>query len=276
MKKTLLKYFTVALITISTISMPLTVKAAQKSNVSIRPNITYTKYDITGDGKADKIRMNFKAQSYFNIEVNGKKRFSLNVRDICSVYADLYTLKGNRHFLKLKCQNIANDHIDYDRLLAYKSGKIVSSVNLMSHRKGAYNMRHNSFTKKIGNDYIQIRMQSMPGGLGSIQYTVTYKLSNGKLKISGSTYPVTYINGYNVLLYGQNMWNCNKELKIKDSPDGNTIYVTSEHEICTVNKIRYYNGSAYIYVRVEDVDVSGWIRCPNSYTSKFFEQSLFC
>ena len=29
MKKTLLKYFTVALITISTISMPLTVKAAQ-------------------------------------------------------------------------------------------------------------------------------------------------------------------------------------------------------------------------------------------------------
>lgn len=30
MKKTLLKYFTVALITISTISMPLTVKAAQK------------------------------------------------------------------------------------------------------------------------------------------------------------------------------------------------------------------------------------------------------
>lgn len=67
--------------------------------------------------------MNFKAQSYFNIEVNGKKRFSLNVRDIYSVYADLYTLKGNRHFLKLKCQNIANDHIDYDRLLAYKSGK---------------------------------------------------------------------------------------------------------------------------------------------------------
>ena len=60
MKKTLLKYFTVALITISTISMPLTVKAAQKSNISIRPNVAYSKYDITGDGKADKIRINFK------------------------------------------------------------------------------------------------------------------------------------------------------------------------------------------------------------------------
>ena len=48
MKKTLLKYFTVALITISTISMPLTVKAAQKSNISIRPNVAYSKYDITG------------------------------------------------------------------------------------------------------------------------------------------------------------------------------------------------------------------------------------
>ena len=51
MKKTLLKYFTVALITISTISMPLTVKAAQKSNISIRPNVAYSKYDITGDAK---------------------------------------------------------------------------------------------------------------------------------------------------------------------------------------------------------------------------------
>ena len=75
MKKTLLKYFTVALITISTISMPLTVKAAQKSNISIRPNVAYSKYDITGDGKADKIRINFKSESYLNIEVNGKKSF---------------------------------------------------------------------------------------------------------------------------------------------------------------------------------------------------------
>ena len=102
MKKTLLKYFTVALITISTISMPLTVKAAQKSNISIRPNVAYSKYDITGDGKADKIRINFKSESYLNIEVNGKKSFSLNAQNIYLVNADLYTLNGNKHFLKLK------------------------------------------------------------------------------------------------------------------------------------------------------------------------------
>ena len=98
MKKKLFNFLAFALFIIYITSMSVTAQAAQKSNVSIRPNITYTKYDITGDGKADKIRMNFKAQSYFNIEVNGKKRFSLNVRDIYSVYADLYTLKGNRHF----------------------------------------------------------------------------------------------------------------------------------------------------------------------------------
>ena len=44
----------------------------------------------------------------------------------------LYTLNGNKHFLKLKCQDIDNDHIDYDKLLTYKSGKLVSAVNLMS------------------------------------------------------------------------------------------------------------------------------------------------
>ena len=130
--------------------MPLTVKAAQKSNISIRPNVAYSKYDITGDGKADKIRINFKSESYLNIEVNGKKSFSLNAQNIYLVNADLYTLNGNKHFLKLKCQDIDNDHIDYDKLLTYKSGKLVSAVNLMSHRKGAFNARHNSFTQKVG------------------------------------------------------------------------------------------------------------------------------
>ena len=157
MKKTLLKYFTVALITISTISMPLTVKAAQKSNISIRPNVAYSKYDITGDGKADKIRINFKSESYLNIEVNGKKSFSLNAQNIYLVNADLYTLNGNKHFLKLKCQDIDNDHIDYDKLLTYKSGKLVSAVNLMSHRKGAFNARHNSLLKKL----VQITFKSV-------------------------------------------------------------------------------------------------------------------
>lgn len=54
----------------------------------------------------------------------------------------------------------------------------------MSHRKGAFNARHNSFTQKVGANYIQIRMQSMPGGVGSIQYTITYKLSGSSLKLS--------------------------------------------------------------------------------------------
>ena len=255
--------------------MPLTVKAAQKSNISIRPNVTYSKYDITGDGKADKIRINFKSESYLNIEVNGKKSFSLNAQNIYLVNADLYTLNGNKHFLKLKCQDIDNDHIDYDKLLTYKSGKLVSAVNLMSHRKGAFNARHNSFTQKVGANYIQIRMQSMPGGVGSIQYTITYKLSGSSLKLSKTTYPVTYSKTYNFLLGGQNMWKCAKSLNIKNAPDGNIIYTTDAYEICTVNKIKYSGGSAYIYVRAEDVDISGWVRCPNSYTSRFFEESLF-
>ena len=276
MEKKLLKLFTAAMIAVGIMSVPVTAQAAQKSNIGIRTNTTYTKYDITGDGKADRIRINFKSTSYLNIEVNGKKCYNLNAKEIWIVNANLYTLKGNKHFLKLKCQNIANDHIDYDKLLAYKSGKLTPIVNLMSHRKGAYNMRHNSYTKNVGNDYIQIRMQSMPGGVGSIQYTVTYKLSGGTLKLSSSTYPVTYTNGYNILLYGQNMWSCARELKVRDVPGGDVIYTTSEYEICTVNKIRYYEGSAYIYITVEDEDISGWVRCPNSYTSRFFEQSLFC
>ena len=105
----------------------------------------------------------------------------------------------------------------------------------MSHRKGAFNARHNSFTQKVGANYIQIRMQSMPGGVGSIQYTITYKLSGSSLKLSKTTYPVTYSKSYNPLLGGQNMWKCAKSLNIKHAPNGNINYTTDAYEVCTVN-----------------------------------------
>lgn len=253
----------------------LTVQAAQKSNIGLKANKTYTKYDITGDGKADKIRINFKSQSYLNIQVNGKTRYKLNAKSIYRINTNLYTLKGNRHFLKLKCQNVANDHIDYDKLLAYKSGKLTPVINLMSHRKGAWNGRHNSFTKKVGSDYIQIRMQSMPGGVGAIQYTLTYKLSGSSLKLSSSTFPVTYSGCQNPLLSETNIWTAAKELSLKNAPGGKERYRTDIYEICTVNKIRYYNGSAYIYITAEDAGVSGWVRCPNTYNTRFFEETFY-
>lgn len=81
--------------------------------------------------------------------MNGKKSFSLNAQNIYLVNADLYTLNGNKHFLKLKCQDIDNDHIDYDKLLTYKSGKLVSAVNLMSHRKGAFMLAIIVLLKKL-------------------------------------------------------------------------------------------------------------------------------
>ena len=114
-------------------------------------------------------------------------------------------------------------------------------------------------------------MQSMPGGVGSIQYTITYKLSGSSLKLSKTTYPVTYSKSYNPLLGGQNMWKCAKSLNIKNAPNGNIIYTTDAYEVCTVNKIKYSGGSAYIYIRAEDADISGWVRCPNSYTSRFLK-----
>ena len=221
--------------------------------------------------KLIKIRINFKSESYLNIEVNGKKSFSLNAQNIYLVNADLYTLNGNKHFLKLKCQDIDNDHIDYDKLLTYKSGKLVSAVNLMSHRKGAFNARHNSFTQKVGANYIQIRMQSMPGGVGSIQYTITYKLSGSSLKLSKTTYPVTYSKSYNPPSWWTKYVEMCKIIEYKRTPpNGNIIYTTDAYEVCTVNKIKYSGGSAYIYIRAEDADISGWVRCPNSYTSRFF------
>lgn len=89
--------------------------------------------------------------------MNGKKSFKFKRPKHISCNADLYTLNGNKHFLKLKCQDIDNDHIDYDKLLTYKSGKLVSAVNLMSHRKGASMLAIIVLLKKL----VQITFKSV-------------------------------------------------------------------------------------------------------------------
>ena len=277
MQKKLLRTLCTIFMLVGLLSFPTAAQAAQKSNIGLKSNKTYTQYDITGNGKADTIRVNFKSEKYFNIQINGKTAYKLNASEICKINVNLYTLKGNKHFLKLKCQHPDNDHIYYDKLLSYRAGKLTPVVNLMSHRKGVTNLRHDSFTKKVGSNYIQIRMRSMPYGVGAIQYTVTYKLSGSSLKLSGSTFPVTYNNELNSVWHAKNYWVTLKELSILNKPGGKLIDTAKRYEVCTVDKIKYYDGNVYIYITVKARGVSGWIKCPNGdITNRFFEQTYFC
>ena len=114
MQKKLLRTLCTIFMLVGLLSFPTAAQAAQKSNIGLKSNKTYTQYDITGNGKADTIRVNFKSEKYFNIQINGKTAYKLNASEICKINVNLYTLKGNKHFLKLKyC------HIEQESLLLW-------------------------------------------------------------------------------------------------------------------------------------------------------------
>ena len=101
MKKKLRKLFTATLIAVGILSVPVAAQAAQKNNINIRANATYTKYDITSDRKADTIKISQKApnsQPYaygkykVSVIVKNKTALNLSIEGNGSIQYSIYTL----------------------------------------------------------------------------------------------------------------------------------------------------------------------------------------
>lgn len=286
MKKKLLKLFTAALIAMGIMSVPVTAQAAQKSNVSLRSNITYTKYDITGDKKTDKIKISQKApnpQPYaygkykVSVIVKNKAALNLSITGSGIIQYNIYTLSSGRNYLRVK-NIIDNDHVTWDKLYTYKGGKLVQVRNLMNHAQGAFLARYDCVLKKISGNTMTFLMKTEPGGVGLIEYYVKYTQSGYSLKQQTNMYKLNYNNFNHPYMSDYNCWIAARTLKIYDSQDETEKIATfrAGYDVC-VNYISFSDGNAYLLLSSEDSGEyeEGWITCPNTFTIKFFEQTLF-
>ena len=256
-----------------------TVHAAQKNNITLKPNTTYTKYDVTSDGRADNVYISdghAGSDFYISIYVNGRNIWNKYAGEFARPEIKLYTLKNGRNYLQVKCIG-ANDHVEFDYLITYKKGAFTTSANLKSHVRGAWLARYNSKVKKIGTNSISFTMQTQPGGIGMIEYPVTYKQSGYLLKPTSSIYPLSYnfLHPYRGKI---NRWFAVKRFAgYSKAIGGKKIFTTNLYEQCMVNKIYFSNKYTYINVTVlrNGKKTSGWVKCPNTYKNPFFQETLF-
>lgn len=286
MKKKLRSLFTTALIAAGIMSVPVTAQAAQKSNINLRANTTYTKYDITSDKKADVIKISQKAPSSqpyaygkykVSVIVKNKTALNLSIEGNGSIQYSIYTLSSGRNYLRVK-NIIANDHVTWDKLYTYKSGKLVQVRNLMNHAQGAFLARYDCVLKKISGNTMTFLMKTEPGGVGLIQYYVKYTQSGYSLKQPTNMYSVTYNNFNHPYMHGSDCWTAARTLKVYDS-QGGTDKVATFYEGYNVfiDYISFSDGECYLLLSSEDSGKykEGWITCPNTYRIKFFYETLF-
>lgn len=157
---------------------------AGQSVYTLKPGTTYTKYDVTGDQKADKIvvkRSGYKDGAYSGLKIiiNGKTAYSFSNDYYFDTYVKLYTLKNKKPFLYV----YASEN-NYDGpvcgVFKYSGGKLKTIINFQTlYKDGCH--QYGSVVKVSGNNLI-VRGFVMSWAIASMEYQYTYQYKNGTLQ----------------------------------------------------------------------------------------------
>lgn len=171
------------------------VDAAQGGQTAykLKPGVTYTKYDITGDKKADKILIKRTGCdgytcSGLKILINGKTAYSFSDDYYFDLNVKLYTLKNKKPFLYVYA---SADNYDGPvcKVFKYSDKKLKSIINFQTlYKDGCH--QYGKVVKVSGNNLI-VRGFSMSWAIGSMEYQYTYQYKNGTLQRTAKTAKIT-------------------------------------------------------------------------------------
>ena len=159
----------------------LPVQAAAPKMYTLQTGKTYKQYDITGNGKKDKLKIVPVKGTYdfwkrLDIYVNDKKACSVS-KNFLSMSARIITLSNGRSFLCLRGE-MENDISVFHGLYQYRSGKIQQVVNFINT---TYGRPVDEAAIYLNGNSITVRTEAMSYSLGYCTTEFTYKYQNGSL-----------------------------------------------------------------------------------------------
>lgn len=244
-----------------------------KSNptkVSLQPGRIYRRYDITGNGKRDKIQIKTTPTtdsdgsiSDFSIYVNGKKAYTLNSirnfykEDVC---AQLYTLSNGKPFLYLYVA-FENGDGPVCGIFQYKGRRLNEIIDFQETLE-TYGYHQMGYVTGVSGNrlYVSQELNSYSLGLNSIRFV--YKYSRGTLVPAskyGSYTSIYTLNGRSRYLTAN-----------RDIPVYTTAYANAslKFNILKGDRVRI-NKCALIkskmYIQISSKGMTGWILPATSY-----------
>lgn len=259
-------------------AVPATAEAKAANN-KLKLNQTYTKYDITGDKKADTLLITgnwneeFDAFSGYEVYVNGN-----NVLSKKSKYAPIYSLdvrrlelSNGKVFLSI-VPDSTNDDVPNAAVYQYKSGKMKKVIDMDSMSKIGY---HNNVGNiKVSGNKIRVKYREMSYSLGGISFWLDYQYKNGKMVQATTQVKIT-----DTLLKYQKKtyWTANRSMTVTKSPGGKKVTTLTKGKKVKIDKI-YINtkhNKIYLHVKIKG-GKSGWVKGLTKYPSKtLFKEVMY-
>lgn len=269
-KKMFLFVFLTAMLTI--LFGSVTVRAAQKNIERIVSGVTYSKYDVTGDSKPDKVLIkrtcfykgNLMANGRYDIYVNGKISYST----VCKFvgYGEAYICKyGKKTYIILQLYN-PNVDIPYScRILFYNKGKLSIAADILKDLSYPYSLK--CVPVSVTSRYIKFRCEIHPDGIGYSRFYMTYYTSGSKAKIKSKNIAFAY--NYTHKYRGKtDVWYAQKSFEVYTGVNSSKVaFRVQWGSKCKVERI--YFGSD-MWIKITCGQKSGWRKTGYGTTKLFY------
>ena len=242
------------------------------------------KKDITGDGKADTIKLKLvKEDDWFldkvNVFINGKKAASINAENSYAISVNYIVLSKKNVFLQIY-GFAENDYVVNNNIYKYnKKTKKLENVLNFSKVAGGTSMRAQGVTSASGSQ-IKVAYSGQPCETGWLDCTYTFVYKNGKFKLKSNTTAVKSIFTKHVVddAYGKylakNQFVAIRTLKFyKTSSLKKVSFTAKKGDVLTLKKMKIAGGKTYL--QFKKGNKIGWIKVFNDYMQVYpdFENS---
>ncbi|MCM1159408.1 MAG: hypothetical protein NC300_11915 [Bacteroidales bacterium] len=209
---------------------------------------TYKKYDVTGDGKVDKVKITMKrvGENGYNgrlrIYVNNKLTYDCIAVDCIYWSVGLVCLKNGNVYFDI-WNLVSSEDVDIHGLYAYNNGKLETAYDFLKYYEG---YAHNVSTgvEKVKGNVIYVGIGAQFWKTGGISHNIKIQYKNGKLK---------RVSNYCPIIYGskaENRWTAIRRIKIYEKPSSKkVIYTVKKGDVIKINKVVYKNKKIYFQVK---------------------------
>ena len=231
-----------AFVSNNTVYAAETAQRVMEETISVGNTKTYKQYDVTGDDKADTLKVKVGKKSVV-LYVNGKKAYTQKASVFEDVMVSLYKMDGKTPMLALNSDWYSQI---FSKLLQYKSGKFVQQINMSNARGFAWGRDLKITPNKITVNYMEEHC------IGNSTFAYTYTKKNGKWNCSkyGKYVPESY-NGSGISAIKSFPVYKNVDLKTK-------AFTVKNGANVQIKKCRVYKGKFYIQIAYKGK--KGWIK----------------
>ncbi|MBR6230148.1 MAG: zinc-ribbon domain-containing protein [Eubacterium sp.] len=241
---------------------PAPEKEIQPKIIKLKTDRVYSKYDLTGDGVADTIKITSKTgKDAINIVI-----ITINNKTVCKNeevigVPEIKLLQMSRDVTLISLFHIGEDAWGDRLIFSYHDSRWRELLSMSTDYSGGEYPYEDTFgeIKKITNDTVTVEYFSQNGFTGSTEYTMEYLYSDGELVPNPPAVKMIIGKLTSERYYKDDTLTARRKIPIYDNPNGEEIGKIYSGDDVVFKKIQHIDGRPWFYVDV--YGTTGWIAC---------------